>query len=109
MEAQEQGTQYREPDIAEDAIPAACGLCRALQLLRHEKDAGAFVAIERPAVLARVHDEARTSPISLHGDFSKSMLGGEAGSRSHSRKRLRFFGESVREDVAKRSSSEGFP
>ena len=96
MEAQEQGFQDGEPDIAEDAIPAASGLCATFQALGKGEDAGALVAIERPAMLARIGNKPRAAAKAIsHGYFLPSVAARSwrQASRQRSQKWLAMLGE----------------
>ena len=57
MECQHQGSQDAKAYLAHDAIAGSSGPCTALQGLSKREDAGALVAIERPAMLASVGNE----------------------------------------------------
>jgi hypothetical protein len=93
---QDQDAKDAKADLAHDAIASPGRPGASFEVFGKVQDAGAFVSIERPAVLARIHDEARTAAITSHADVSQGWL---ESSRKASRESLLFGDESARKEL----------
>jgi hypothetical protein len=102
-EAEDQAAEHLQPGLPKDATASADGLCAALERFSGDDDAGTFVAIKRPAVLARVGNKpGAAAKVVSHGDLLPSMSS-EAESRQAASvlgNGLQFEGESDQKSVA---------
>jgi hypothetical protein len=102
----DQGAQHAQADLAQDAIAAAGRPRASFEVFGKVQDAGALIAIEGAAMLARIHDEACTAAITSHADLLLSVAARSAGKPLSFSKMACFVGKESARKVLSHSLFE---